>query len=174
MSKATNNTAEKKPEATQNVKVYLVCVGRRGINNQKEMAYAYYQISSKQATGEEEVGEDFGKSLDDADSRMLCWKKLKWHVGAVIEVEARDTNAESIFPGTASLLGRWQNEDDIVRWKSFDTAWADYFDAKKSLAKAKNENALRDALDPVREAYKRLPNIQRAQLIARVVQYIVR
>ncbi len=50
--------------------------------------------------------------------------------------------------------------------------WAGVEAGLKALKKSKGENPLRDALGPIRDAYKKLPNVQRAHLLARVVAYI--
>jgi hypothetical protein len=155
-------------EQTGNVKVTLLPVGRRGADGGKKLWHAYYLLS------EEEARTRHLDDPEDDDRRVLSYKGLKFPVGAVVEVEAKDAEANSVFPGTAKLVGRWEDEAALVRWRSYDAAWADHFEARRALDKIKRDDPLLNALAPVREAYRRLPNVQRGVLLAKVVAYIVR
>jgi hypothetical protein len=69
--------------------------------------------------------------------------------------------------------GRWKNLADNARWRAEHEAYAADRDAAASLAKAKGIKYDLDPLNPLREVYERLPAPARAQLIARIVRYIV-
>jgi hypothetical protein len=148
------------------IKVFLLSVGRRGFDNQRRIANAFHLLTA------DEAQRRYAEGVEDRP--VMAYKKLSFPLGSIVEVEAKDAEASTVFYNTARLVGRWDSEDDLVRWKSYDAAWADWWEGKQALARAKAENPLLDALAPIREAYRRLPNVQKAHLLAKVVAYLVR
>lgn len=147
--------------------IYLLSVGRRGVDSR--IADSFVLLSEDEAANLDVPREELDKR------RHLYYLKAKGiaqPIGHVTEVQSRDPEGNSVFLGTAKFLDRWRDEAALAYWKSCDVAWQQWYEGKRALAKAKAANPLNDALAPVREAYRSLPNVQRAQLLAKIVAYI--
>jgi ferric-dicitrate binding protein FerR (iron transport regulator) len=62
----------------------------------------------------------------------------------------------------------------VVEWTASDRANRAAFESRERLLSEANQRPLREALDPIRLAYRRAPLASKAQLLADVVAYIVR
>lgn len=89
--------------------------------------------------------------------------------GTVYEIEAELTeDGGSIWPGTMAHKGLWPVVEDRQQWGAADDARKREFEGSKESAK----DDWREALEPIRDAYRSMRGPQRVQLIARVVTFI--
>jgi hypothetical protein len=111
---------------------------------------------------------DFWHNRPNGDSRETFYHNLyKWAI--VGEIHSFEQSETGLKMSSRKSGGRWQNEIDIAAWKAMDIACNAELEARK---KSKQDGMLEE-LKPVKEAYKRLGAMQRAQFLAKVVKYIV-
>lgn len=67
-----------------------------------------------------------------------------------------------------------KNDALVVQWTASDRANRAAFEVRARLLSEANQRPLREALDPIRIAYRRAPLASKAQMLADVVAYIVR
>jgi hypothetical protein len=91
--------------------------------------------------------------------------------GAVYEfggTEQRVTYKKGMMP-VEYLKG-----DIVVQWTASDRANKAAFEARERIVSESHQRPLREALEPIRIAYRRAPLASKAQMLADVVAYIVR
>lgn len=97
--------------------------------------------------------------------------------GQIFQVEATP-DGSSIYPATAHFIGRLEEEnyqdgcrDLVARWEALDIAYRQEQKAKRAQKAAARGN-LQSAVDRIRESMRGLNAIERAQVLAWVVQEI--
>ena len=92
-------------------------------------------------------------------------------IGTVYEVEATP-DGEKIYPGTAKYKTRWPDQAQIIQWHVASDARKAEAEAIAAREKASKFNEVREALNPIREAYQALPAMRRVHFLAQVVDYL--
>jgi len=104
-----------------------------------------------------------------ARGRGKKWNGSYPQCGVVYEIEAVLTEETgSIWPGTKLHRGLWPDSYARQQWGAMDDARKREFDGIKE----SDKDDWREALEPVRDAYRSMRGPQRVQLIARVVAFI--
>lgn len=99
--------------------------------------------------------------------------------GSILEVEYSDEDGkepgDSIFPSTAKLVGTWQCEEDVVKWRSIHRARQGEIERDQKVAKEMRRDLPAEMLEPFHTAYYACGNKrQQAQLLAWVIEQITR
>lgn len=92
--------------------------------------------------------------------------------GAVYSFEYNPETPTSIYPGTARYIGRYSDEDAVIRWQTRDRTERTLMQAAKL---EESDNAKRydlERLKPFQETYFSMPSMQRAIYLAMIVRYI--
>lgn len=91
--------------------------------------------------------------------------------GAVISVEAqiKDDGISVRFGTLRTVQARWDDPESVLRWTAEHRADRAEAERRKSM---KDRDALREALDPIRDLYVNLRGRHRTALLAEVVRYI--
>lgn len=124
-----------------------------------------------------DLSENDGDPLDykDEKSRTYGGKNLcvGLRPGAIITVESSPEKEKSVYPATSSIIGQWENEDDVVRWRSLDRAVQGEIESHQAAAKKVRQDLPAEHLAPFREAYQACANKRQcAQLLAWVIEEI--
>jgi hypothetical protein len=165
-AKVTEGIVNEGEPKQESVKIFLVSIGLVGVEDGKEVWQGFHLMTAAEASAG--VFE-----TDDPERKVLAYAKpTHFRPGAIIEVEAKRPDGSSIFSGTARWVGLYDDKAQVTEWAARSEAWKALQDGKKAVAREKARSPLREALEPVRAAYRALPNVQRAQLIAKVVQII--
>jgi len=94
--------------------------------------------------------------------------------GTVITID-QEVGETSIYPGSSRILGRWENEEDVVKWRSLHRAAEGELAHFQKAAKDVRQDLAVDALTPFREAYQGCRNRrQRSHLLAWIIEEITR
>lgn len=106
-------------------------------------------------------------------ARPHRWKVMKKYLKAPPGSLYRINHTENtIQPGTAQYLGMWPNVEQRVCLQAMAEARERLMTLRKNETKAKVDEGLVSALDPIREAYWKAMGPARHQIIAMVVEYI--
>jgi hypothetical protein len=121
--------------------------------------------------------ENDGTSLDYKDdrSRVYGGKNLcaGLRPGAIVAVEAEEENQRTIYPASTTIAGQWENDDDVVRWRSLDRAVQGEIESEQAAAKKVKRDLPAEQLAPFRNAYQACSNKKQcAQLLAWVIEEI--
>jgi hypothetical protein len=160
-------TAETKP------RIELLYIGCRENEHGKPLQHLWYDLTG--------ISNDGSPLKDDPARHQLYGSKKKGHTtknvaaaspGAIYSFERSEGG---VYGSTARYLGRWADEEDVLKW----TAEHNAIDRAAELAEcAKKENKRHldwEALEPFRKAYHgRLNNKQQQMLLAQVMQYITK
>lgn len=117
-------------------------------------------------------GERFPDLFERGRDRLGYWLKLtKWSsVGEIWSFPHEEGKPAVLFARRGERVGRWENREDVLAWKAQESGDKAEFEARKQ---GKLDPILAE-LDGLRAAYRRLNNANKAQLLAKVVRYIVR
>ena len=158
---------EEKPRIT------LLYLGCRENERGKPLSHLWFDLTN--------IDNDGSPLVDQQARHQVYGSKKKGHStkniafaqpGAVFSFEKTENG---VFGSTGRYLGRWKNEEDVLKW----TAEHNAIDRAAELAeRAKKENQERldwEALEPFRKAYNgRLNYKQQQMLLAQVIQYVTR
>jgi hypothetical protein len=158
--------------AKQRVKIFLLSMGRVILADRK-VGNSFIMLTAEEATGSDTVAKRCENGEPIEERKRLNYHKMEYPVGAIIEIEATDSEASSIF-GKGRWLGRWDDDALVTRLRAAEVAAVEYDRGRKALAKAKSDDPLLEALRPIRDEYHRLPTAQRPHLLAKVVLFITR
>jgi hypothetical protein len=160
-------TPEPKPRIT------LLYVGCREGGSGKPLQHLWYDLTG--------IDNDGTPLREDPARHQTYGSKKKGHntknitfasPGAIYTFEKAENG---VFPTTGQYLGRWECEEDVLKW----TAEHNAIDRAAELAeRAKKDNKRHldwEALEPFRKAYHgRLDYRQQQMLLAQVLQYVTR
>lgn len=94
--------------------------------------------------------------------------------GTIITID-QEVGETSIYPGSSHIVGRWENEDDVIQWRSLHRAAEGELAHSQKAAKDIRQDLAVDALEPFRTAYQGCRNRrQRSQLLAWIIEEITR
>jgi hypothetical protein len=114
----------------------------------------------------------------DEEKRNRCYSPKNWKgvmPGQVFRVEAKDAQANTIFPTTQQYLGVWPDEQARIRWRAMDQAIQTSWEMEARKTKDAKQDPLAAALEPLRELYgKIIGSNRKAALLARIITYITR
>jgi hypothetical protein len=154
-------------------RITLLYIGCRENERGKPLQHLWFDL-----TGVENGGAPFS---DDPARHQVYGSKKKGHStqnitfaspGAIYSFEKSENG---VFGTTGHYLGRWKNEEDVLKW----TAEHNAIDRMAELAeRAKKENKEHldwEALEPFRKAYNgRLNYRQQQMLLCQIMQYVTR
>jgi hypothetical protein len=118
-------------------------------------------------------------SLASEDRRHFVASKHGGNVGCIYEFDATSSDAASIYPASYSFVCHARDGEIrmdpsmLLEFEQAHRAARDMKENKTTEKRAKERNLLRETLEPVRVAYRNLPNTQRAAFLARVMQYVL-
>ena len=160
----TDTDANEDKEPT--TKILLVYTGTEVGTDGKSYA-VYLRVTPEQV---ESGKPSFERALFDAKLKGQR-TFMMGSIGTVYEVEAT-LDGDKIYPGTAKHKTRWPDQAQIIQWHvASDTRKAEA-EAIAAREKASKFNEVREALNPIREAYQALPAMRRAHFLAQVVDYL--
>lgn len=160
-------TTEEKPRIT------LLYIGCRENERGKPLSHLWFDLTG--------IDNDGSPLKDEQARHQIYGSKKKGHStrniafaapGAIYSFEKTENG---VFGSTGRYLGRWANQEDVVKW----TAEHNAIDRAAELAeRAKKENQERldwETLEPFRKAYNgRLNYKQQQMLLAQIIQFITR
>lgn len=161
------------PDQEPKPRITLLYLGCRDAGAGKPLHHLWYDL-----TGIDNNGDPL---QDESARHQFYGSKKKGHTtkniafaqpGAIYSFEKSEGG---VYGSTGHYLGRWKNEEDVLRW----TAEHNAVDRAAELAaQAKKENKEHldwETLEPFRQAYNgRLNYRQQQMLLAQVIQYITR
>lgn len=143
--------------------VTLVYVGARQTDNPARIHHEFQQV--------EDEGDGWVFACEDVSyfysDKPAIRRRMAISVGVIIEVPMDEDM--SVRSRDARVIDRWPDEDERTQWAAEHRIAKAASDAVKGARKA---DPFQEALDPVREAYRRARGTHRAQLLAAIVRYI--
>ena len=86
-----------------------------------------------------------------------------------------EKSENGVFANTRHYVGRWQNDDDVVRWQAESNAIEKTIELAARAKKESKERLDWQALEPFRRAYHgRLNYRQQQMLLAQIINYVTR
>ena len=160
-------------EAEANPRITLLYIGCHENERGKPLQHLWFDLTG--------IDNDGSTLKEDHERHQVYGSKKKGHTtknikfaspGAIYSFEKSEGG---VFGSTGQYLGRWGNEEDVLKW----TAEHNAIDRAAELAeRAKKENKQRldwEALEPFRKAYHgRLDYRQQQMLLAQVIHYITK
>lgn len=138
---------------------YLIYAGpRERING---ISHLYYRL--------EDLKDNDGKQLTNTFETFPSDSKIWIHnyIGGIYPVTYKEEGRISYFKKDVAVA-QWQNTEDIIKWKAFETALLQI----KELDKRLKENLLIKSLQPLKEVYRQSGTIPRRQLLAEIIRII--
>lgn len=123
--------------------------------------------------------------VKENDGESLRWNSAKEHrytgrgarlnapvvPGSIILIEATP-DGKSVFPSTSRLVDSWQNEGDVVLWRSQSRAVEGEIEEGERAAREARRDLPAENLAPFKRAYAKLNRRQQSHLLAWVIQQI--
>ena len=156
------NTEEQKER--KSVTLVYLGVGR---TSKGKKGHRWHEIKSVEVN-------DGGKLSQESSPHLYEGKNLLAGAspGAIISIEM-DAEGTTCYPGTARLVGNWNNEEDVLLWRSVSRATAGDLEREQKAAKEMRRDLPGETLEPFRHAYWLCRNSrQRSQLLAWVIDQI--
>jgi len=118
--------------------------------------------------------------LQCTDANVILYDGKPWlkglRPGSIIaidrSVEPDDIERCVIYPETAILVDRWEEDEQVAEWEAYHEAVTLAFDSEGAAAKKNKERLDLACLDPIREAYWSLPRRQQKALLVNILLYL--
>lgn len=86
-----------------------------------------------------------------------------------------EKSENGVFANTSRYVGRWENQDDVVRWQAESAAIERTIELTTRAKKESKERLDWQALEPFRRAYNGRQNYRQQQmLLAQIIHYVTR
>lgn len=152
------------PERTT---IHLLFMGRRKGAKAKKV-WLWYRIDPDSNDGTK-------LKYDESRAHYYSGKNIKSTAspGCVVSVQAT-IDSKTVYPGTAQIVGRWQNRDDVTLWQSQERAEEGMIETEQKTLKELKESLPQEALARFRRAYHKLNSRQQSHMLAWIIQEITR
>ena len=153
------------PERTT---IHLLFMGRRKGAKAKKV-WLWYRIELDSNDGSK-------MKYDESKAHYYSGKNIKATAtpGCIVSVESTIDN-KTVYPGTAQIVARWQNRDDVTLWQAKERAEEGEIETEQRTIRELKESLPAEALAPFRRAYHKLRNSrQQSHLLAWIIQEITR
>ena len=91
------------------------------------------------------------------------------------QIYSFEKSENGVYSNTRHYVGRWQNEDDVVKWLAESTAIERTIELATRAKKESKERLDWQALEPFRKAYNgRLNYRQQQMLLAQIMQFVTK
>jgi hypothetical protein len=161
-----DQATETKPDEPK-VNIYMVFLGGRRVDKKRHWYWA--EIEPDQNNGERFKPKP--EHTHSYSGKNVLKSALP---GAVITIDARP-DRKSVWPGSAKLVGSWENAEDVAEWNGLHRATDREIEAEGKIGKQIRASLPSASLAPFRRAYQRAKNArQRAHILAWVIEEITR
>ncbi len=119
-----------------------------------------------------------GSPLKDDPQKHHCYARKRGSNIAFAspgQIYSFEKSENGVYSSTARYVGRWECQDDMVKWQAESQAIERSIELAHRAKKEAKERLDWEALEPFRKAYQgRLNYKQQQMLLAQILQYVTR
>ena len=148
--------------------IHLLYIGVRK-NRRGKKSCLWQKIDPEENTGDPLRSDSSKHHWYDGKNATLGCGGLP---GAIISIDA-SVDERTVYPGTSHTVSRWENEDDVKRWRAESRAAEGEIEDDQRVAKRVREDLVAVTLEPFRHAYWNCSSKrQQSQLLGWIIQQI--